>query len=197
MLLTSHTYDSSFDMSFTITSFELQGLKLISGHRFHDNRGYFVETWSLDSFAKLGLDASFVQDNQSFSLRRGTLRGLHFQRAPFGQAKLIRVVSGAIRDVVVDIRKNSETFGQWLAVELTDQDDRQLFVPKGFAHGFVTLADNTVISYKVDFPYRPESDTGIRWNDVDLGIDWVVPETELTISAKDQVLPMSKEHDPQ
>ena len=165
------------------------GVLLIRPARFVDSRGYVKETWSKSAFSAIGLEASFVQDNESFSSSRGTLRGLHYQRAPFAQAKLVRVLRGAIFDVVVDVRPDSSNRGRWYQVSMTAEDDEQLFIPRGFAHGFVTLSDNTVVAYKVDSPYAPSSEAGIRWNDTELDIRWPVAESELIVSPKDGSLP--------
>ena len=162
---------------------------MIEERHFRDERGFFVETWSRQAFASLGIDADFVQDNQSLSRARGTLRGLHYQKEPHAQAKLVRVLSGAVFDVVVDLRPSSPTLGKWCSIELHAHDGKQLFVPRGFAHGFLTLADNTVVSYKADAPYAPASDAGIIWNDTELGITWPIPDTEFTVSVKDRQLP--------
>jgi dTDP-4-dehydrorhamnose 3,5-epimerase len=177
-------------MNFRASSIGLDGMKLVEGRFFPDDRGYFLETWSAPSFSALGIDDAFVQDNQSLSRRRGTLRGLHFQAAPFAQAKLIRVLSGAIFDVAVDLRDESPTAGRWFSIELTADSGAQLYIPRGYAHGFVALADDTVVSYKVDAPYSPGHDTGIRWNDPDLAVAWPFPERDLVISEKDRNLPL-------
>ena len=132
-------------MNFKVRPVGMAGMKILESRYFHDDRGYFLETWSRDSFAALDLNVSFVQDNQSLSRRRGTLRGLHFQKPPFAQGKLVRVLSGAIFDVAVDIRHGSKTAGQWFGIELTAEAGCQLFIPRGFAHGFVTLVDDTVV----------------------------------------------------
>ena len=176
-------------VNFSVTPLELAGLLLIEERHYHDDRGYFVETWTRRAFAELEIEADFVQDNQSLSRTRGTLRGLHYQKAPHAQAKLVRVMNGSIFDVVVDIRDNSPTFGRWCSVILNAGEAKQLFVPRGFAHGFMTLVDNTIVTYKADSPYHPASDAGIFWNDPELGICWPVPEAELSISAKDRQLP--------
>jgi dTDP-4-dehydrorhamnose 3,5-epimerase len=161
--------------------------------RFADARGYFVEVWSRDDFAALGIHADFVQDNESLSLRKGTVRGLHFQRPPAEQAKLVRVLRGAIHDVVVDIRPKSSTFGKWFGVTLRADQPTELFVPRGYAHGFVTLTEDTIVSYKVDGPYARDCEGGIRWNDRTLAIDWPVKSDEVVISEKDAILPAFEE----
>jgi dTDP-4-dehydrorhamnose 3,5-epimerase len=152
-----------------------------------DSRGYFVETFRADKLeAFLGYTINFCQDNESKS-SRGVLRGLHYQLAPAAQTKLVRVIQGKVLDVAVDIRKDSPTFGQHVAVELSGENKKQLLIPRGFAHGFVVLEDDTVFAYKVDNYYSPENDRGILFNDEALGIDWIVPDAELNLSAKDQV----------
>lgn len=160
----------------------------IKAIRHADDRGWFSETFSSSRMAALGLQTVFVQDNQSWSRRRGTVRGLHFQRPPSAQAKLVSCLRGRILDVVVDLRRGSPTFGQHLAVELEDNGD-QIFVPEGFAHGFITLTDDVLLSYKVSRPYDPLLDDGIVWNDPDLAIDWPVAEVRPTLSERDKALP--------
>ena len=152
-----------------------------------DNRGYFVETFRADKLEKfLGYKINFCQDNESKS-SRGVLRGLHYQLSPAAQTKLVRVIRGSVLDVAIDIRKGSPTFGKHVAVELTGKNKRQLLVPRGFAHGFVVLEDDTVFAYKVDNYYSPENDRGIAFDDEALGIDWQVLVSELNLSAKDKV----------
>jgi len=158
-----------------------------------DSRGYFTETYRADKLEEfLGYKINFCQDNESKS-SRGVLRGLHYQLAPAAQTKLVRVIQGRVLDVAVDIRKNSPTFGKHVAVELTSENKRQMLVPRGFAHGFVVLEDDTVFAYKVDNYYSPENDRGIAFDDEVLGIDWMVPYTELNLSAKDKVQPKLSE----
>jgi dTDP-4-dehydrorhamnose 3,5-epimerase len=176
-------------MNFSADSVDLPGVLLIEERHYHDNRGYFVETWTRRAFVDLGIHADFVQDNLSLSRTRGTLRGLHYQKYSHAQAKLVRVMSGSIFDVVVDIRENSPTFGKWYSVILHGGDGKQLFVPKGFAHGFLTLEDNTIVTYKADAPYDQASDAGIIWNDPRLGIPWPVCEANLNMSSKDRQWP--------
>jgi dTDP-4-dehydrorhamnose 3,5-epimerase len=158
-----------------------------------DHRGYFVETFRADKLeAFLGYKLNFGQDNESKS-SKGVLRGLHYQLAPHAQTKLVRVISGRVLDVAVDIRKNSPTFGQHIAVELTADNKRQLLVPRGFAHGFVVLEDDTIFAYKVDNYYSPECDRGIAFNDPALNIDWMLKTEELKLSAKDTTQPKLNE----
>ncbi|MBX4145825.1 dTDP-4-dehydrorhamnose 3,5-epimerase [Paenibacillus sp. AK002] len=156
-----------------------------------DHRGFFMESYNDSLFKQHGIAYNFIQDNQSLSAEAGVLRGLHYQLNPKAQTKLIRVLTGAIYDVIVDIRKSSPTFGQWVGVILSEHNHRQLLVPKGFAHGFCTLVPNTQVLYKVDEYYSPENDRGILWNDPALGIDW--PTSNPTLSDKDQRHPLLKD----
>lgn len=177
-------------MNFSIERLKLSGLLLVKGRRFEDARGYFTETWSHDAFRQLGIEAGFVQDNQSLSVMRGTVRGLHFQVPPFAQAKLVRVLQGSVLDVAVDLRAGSPSYGQWSGVTLTAARPEQLYIPAGFAHGFVTLEADTIVAYRVDAPYAPQCDAGVRWNDPAIGIDWPVTESDAVLSAKDAALPL-------
>ena len=172
----------------------IEGLLVIKPKIFEDHRGHFFEIWSNESFAEQGLDLDFVQDNQSLS-NKGVLRGLHFQNPPFAQGKLVRVINGSVLDVVVDIRKGSPTYGKHISVELSGENKRQLFIPRGFAHGFSVLSNNAVFAYKVDNNYVPESDSGIRYDDHDLNIDWGLNEEEVQLSAKDKNLNSFKDLD--
>lgn len=158
--------------------------------RFGDHRGYFSETYSRDALAATGIHIIWVQDNQSFSAQVGTVRGLHFQAPPLAQAKLVRVLRGAIYDVAVDIRNGSPTYGQWAGVELSAEKGNQLLIPAGFAHGFMTLQPNTEVFYKVSDRYSREHEGAIRWNDPALGIDWPDPGADPTLSDKDRVAPL-------
>jgi dTDP-4-dehydrorhamnose 3,5-epimerase len=158
-----------------------------------DDRGYFVETFRADKLEEfLGYKLNFIQDNESKS-SKGVLRGLHYQLAPDAQTKLVRVIQGSVLDVAVDIRKGSSTFGQYVSVKLTAQNKKQLLVPRGFAHGFVVLEDDTIFAYKVDNYYSPQCDRGIAFDDQDLGIDWILDKSELNLSDKDKVQPKLKE----
>nr|WP_150959441.1 dTDP-4-dehydrorhamnose 3,5-epimerase [Aneurinibacillus sp. XH2] len=159
----------------------------------NDNRGFFMESYNERKLRELGIHQNFIQDNHSLSTEAGVLRGLHYQLNPKAQAKLVRVTAGAIYDVVVDIRRGSPTFGQWIGVILSAHNHRQLLVPKGFAHGFCTLVPNTEVQYKVDEYYSPECDRGILWNDPGLGIDW--PVTNPVLSEKDKGHPFLKDAD--
>ena len=154
-----------------------------------DARGYFVETFRADKLENfLGYKINFCQDNESKS-SYGVLRGLHYQLAPYAQTKLVRVIQGKVLDVAVDIRKGSPTFGKYVAVELSAENKKQLLVPRGFAHGFVVLEDETIFAYKVDNYYSPECDRGIAFDDADIGVDWQIPREKLNLSAKDRVQP--------
>ena len=168
----------------------LSGVVILTPARFGDNRGFFSESWSAKMMASQGLDFDFVQDNHSLSAKAGTVRGLHFQTAPHAQDKLVRCGRGALRDVAVDIRHGSPTFGQSVAVDLTAENGRQLLVPKGFLHGFVTLEPDTEIVYKCSDYYAPDCDAGVRWNDPALGIDWGISEADATLSDKDTKAPL-------
>ena len=158
-----------------------------------DDRGYFVETFRADKLEEfLGYKLNFIQDNESKS-SKGVLRGLHYQLAPDAQTKLVRVIQGSVLDVAVDIRKGSSTFGQYVSVKLTAQNKKQLLVPRGFAHGFVVLEDDTIFAYKVDNYYSPKCDRGIAFDDQDLNIDWILDKSELNLSDKDKIQPKLKE----
>jgi dTDP-4-dehydrorhamnose 3,5-epimerase len=173
----------------SVSPFDVHGLLLLTPARFADARGYFSETFHAEEFARAGVDAAFVQDNQSYSTRLGTIRGLHFQTPPQAQAKLVRVVVGSIFDVAVDLRRGSATYAEWRGVTLSAESGNQLYVPSGFAHGFCTLEPHTVVAYKVDRYYAPECDSGLLWNDPDLAIKWPVLPAEAVLSEKDARLP--------
>lgn len=175
----------------TITPLSLNGAAIIEPKVHGDSRGFFMESYNDSLFKQNGINYNFIQDNHSLSAEPGVLRGLHYQLNPKAQTKLIRVLTGAIYDVIVDIRKSSPTFGQWIGVILSEHNHRQLLVPKGFAHGFCTLVPNTQVLYKVDEYYSPENDRGILWNDPALGIDW--PTSNPTLSDKDQRHPLLKD----
>ncbi|MFD1139454.1 dTDP-4-dehydrorhamnose 3,5-epimerase [Paenibacillus urinalis] len=171
-----------------ITPLHLQGAILIEPKVHGDNRGFFMESYNEEVFHRNGINHQFIQDNHSLSAEPGVLRGLHYQLNPKAQTKLVRVIAGAIYDVIVDVRKKSPTFGQWVGVILSEHNKRQLLVPKGFAHGFCTLVPNTQVIYKVDEYYSPENDRGILWNDPALNIDW--PVSHPVLSDKDQKHPV-------
>ena len=159
---------------------------------FGDHRGYFLESFNLESFEENIYPIKFVQDNESKS-SRGVLRGLHFQKPPYDQAKLVRCIEGRVMDVAVDIRKGSPTYGKHLALELSGENKRQLFIPRGFAHGFSVLSETAVFAYKVDNRYAPASDSGIRFDDKELNIDWGLTEEDIQLSEKDKNLPSFKD----
>ena len=165
------------------------GVMRVVPKRFGDARGWFSETFRVDALARAGIACAFVQDNQSFSAPKGTIRGLHFQVAPQAQAKLVRVLAGAILDVAVDLRRDSATHGQHVAVTLDAEGGEQLFIPHGFAHGFCTLTPDTMVAYKVDAYYSPAHDRALVWNDPDVGIDWPVLAAEAILSDKDRAAP--------
>ena len=172
-------------MIFTET--KLSGAFLIELERYEDERGFFARNWSQREFEERGLVSNFVESNISFSRKQGTLRGMHYQLAPWGQVKLVRCTSGSIFDVIIDLRPDSPTFKQWAGAELTAQNRSMLYVPLDFAHGFQTLEDNTEVTYQVSAPYRPESSTGVRWNDPAFEIPW--PEADRVIIARDRNYP--------
>ena len=171
---------------------EIDGLLLFESEKHNDSRGSFSEVYRLDQFSKFLPDKiKFIQDNESFS-NKGVLRGLHFQKSPFKQSKLVRVSFGEIQDVIVDIRKKSKTFGKHISLKLSKENGRQLFVPKGFAHGFLVLSDQAIVNYKVDNYYSKEHDSGILFNDSDLNINWEFDPSEIESSEKDLNLPQLK-----
>lgn len=163
-----------------ITKTKLDGVVIIEPDVFGDNRGFFMESWNKKKMAEAGLDYDFVQDNHSKSTVKGTLRGIHFQKGDKAQAKLVRCVKGAVLDVAVDLRRNSPTFKQWVGVELSEENKKQLLIPRGFGHGFVTLTDDVEFLYKADNYYAPEADAGIRWNDPEIGVEWGVEKPLLS-----------------
>ena len=173
----------------TATETKLKGCFIIEPSVFNDPRGYFFESFNQSKFNELiGKTIDFVQDNESFS-SKGVLRGLHFQTGAYAQAKLVRVVKGTVLDVVVDMRKESPTFSKHFSIELSEDNKRQLFVPRGFAHGFIVLSDTAIFSYKCDNFYDKASEQGLRYDDPTLGIDWKLPSNEFIVSEKDLVLP--------
>lgn len=153
---------------------------IIEPNVYTDHRGWFIEAYNKKAFQEAGIDTDFVQDNHSFSLNKGVLRGLHFQKHPFAQSKLVRCTKGAVLDVAVDLRRESPTYKQWVAVELSEKNKKQLFIPKGFAHGFLLLEDNTEFHYKVDNHYSKEHDRSIRYDDPEIGIEWGYDEPILS-----------------
>lgn len=173
------------------TKTKLDGVVIIEPDVFGDNRGFFMESWNKKKLEEAGLFYDFVQDNHSKSTVKGTLRGIHFQKGDKAQAKLVRCVKGAVLDVAVDLRKNSSTFKQWVSVELSAENKKQLLIPRGFGHGFVTLTDDVEFLYKADNFYAPEADAGIRWNDPDIGVEWGIENPIL--SEKDKKNPFLKD----
>jgi dTDP-4-dehydrorhamnose 3,5-epimerase len=173
----------------TIHKTDIEGLLIIESMVFKDERGYFFESYNQQEYELNQLKTQFVQDNQSKSIQ-GVVRGLHYQLNPFAQTKLVRVLQGVIYDVAVDIRKGSPTFGKWIGVELSDENMKQLYIPKGFAHGFSVLSETAVMFYKCDQFYNPEQERGIRLDDPDLDIDWRIQRDKMTISDRDVDLPL-------
>ena len=173
------------------TETELKGVFVLEPQVFGDARGWFMESWSQRKMHDAGIDVQFVQDNQSFSAQKGTLRGLHYQLNPMCQAKLLRCTRGKIFDVAVDIRKGSPQYGKGVGVELSAENKKQLFIPRGFAHGFITLTDDVEVQYKADNYYAPECDGNIRWDDPDIGVEW--PLKPVILSEKDSKSPLLKE----
>ena len=174
-----------------VTETTLQSVFLVEPQVFGDHRGWFMESYSKLKLEQYGIDCDFVQDNHSFSAQQGTLRGLHFQSNPYAQAKLVRCVRGEILDVAVDIRKGSPQYLKWVAVKLSAANKKQLFIPRGFAHGFLTLSDNVEVQYKADQYYAPEHDGNIAYDDPDIGIEW--GEGEVILSEKDRRAPRAKD----
>lgn len=179
-----------------VLRFEVRDVALITPRRFSDDRGFFCETWSDRLFREKVADFGFVQDNHSLSRTKGTLRGLHFQRPPAEQGKLVRVLRGSVLDVAVDIRTGSPTFGQHVAVELSVENNAQLWVPPGFLHAFCTLEDDTEVAYKVTGYYSGEHDAGVAWDDPDLGIEWPVAADDVVLSDKDRKHPRLRDLPP-
>lgn len=176
-----------------IVKTDIEGVLIIEPRVFGDSRGYFFESFNAREFRdKTGLDINFVQDNESRS-HYGVLRGLHFQMPPYAQSKLVRCVRGSVLDVAVDIRKCSPTYGQYVAVELTGDNHRQIFIPKGFAHGFAVLSEDAVFQYKCDDFYHPEAEGAIAWDDPSIAIQWPIPAAEVELSAKDRQHPCLKD----
>ena len=171
---------------------KLDGLVVLKPTVFKDIRGYFMESYNQKNINKLLGNVNFVQDNESES-SRGVLRGLHFQKPPYTQAKLVRCLKGSVLDVVLDLRKDSKTYGIFETISLTEENKKQLFIPKGFAHGFIVLSKSAIFSYKVDNYYNPDSESGVLWSDLDLNIDWKINKNEIIVSEKDKNLPTFNE----
>ncbi len=176
----------------TFTEQKIKGVWVIEPKVFADSRGYFMESFKQNEFEKYVGKVDFVQDNESKS-SYGVLRGLHYQKGEFSQAKLVRVIKGEVLDVAVDIRKSSPTFGQYVAVLLSEENKKQLFIPRGFAHGFVVLSEEAIFTYKVDNLYAPQADAGIMYNDPSVGIEWPIKEAEMLLSEKDKKHPLLKD----
>ena len=176
-----------------ITHSKISGLIIIEPKVYSDSRGYFFESYTNEKFKNEISQINFIQDNESMSYK-GVLRGLHFQKFPYEQSKLVRCIQGEVLDVAVDLREKSKTFGEYFSIILSEKNKKQLFIPKGFAHGYVVLSDKAIFSYKVDSPYRPDFDSGIIWNDNNLKIDWILNDNELIISEKDKKLSTFKKH---
>ena len=170
----------------------IEGVIIIEPRLFEDERGYFFESFNQKEFQEKVCKTTFIQDNESKS-SYGVIRGLHFQKPPFAQSKLVRVIKGAVLDVAVDIRKGSPTFGQYVSVELTGENHRQFFIPRGFAHGFSVLSEEVIFQYKCDNFYSPQSEGAIAWNDPDLNIDWRIPAEKVVLSEKDSKHPRLKD----
>lgn len=175
----------------TVSKTEIEDVLIVEPKAFGDNRGWFMESYSKRDFEAAGIMANFVQDNRSFSSKKGIIRGLHFQRNPMCQAKLLTCLKGEILDVAVDLRKDSPTYKKWISVKLSAENKKQIFIPKGFAHGFLTLTDDVEIMYKCDEFYSPESDGGIRFDDPEIGVDWGIKDPIL--SEKDKNAPFLKD----
>jgi dTDP-4-dehydrorhamnose 3,5-epimerase len=179
-------------MRMKVLSTEFEGLHIIEPEVYGDERGYFIETYNQRDLQGQGIDNKFVQDNQSKS-KKGVLRGLHFQNAPYAQTKLVRVLSGAILDVAVDLRRHKKTFGKSFGIQLSSENKKQLLIPKGFAHGFIVLSENAEMLYKIDEFHYPESEGGIIYDDPALGIDWMTPAEDIILSARDTKHPLLAE----
>ncbi|MDC7126409.1 MAG: dTDP-4-dehydrorhamnose 3,5-epimerase [Spirochaetales bacterium] len=179
-------------MPFNFIKTKIEGLTIIEPRKFPDGRGFFMETYKRTDFVNAGIDLDFVQDNHSCS-SKGVLRGLHFQNKGFEQGKLVRVTRGSVWDVAVDLRKESTTYGEWIGVELTEENGRLFYLPPGFAHGFLTLSDNTHFLYKCTAEYAPNAEGGLRWNDADIGVDWPLNGIMPIFSDKDLELPFLRE----
>lgn len=171
---------------------DIEGVYILEPRVFNDARGYFMEAWKRDEFIEHVGQVDFIQDNESKS-SYGVLRGLHYQKGEFAQAKLVRVIKGRVLDVAVDVRKSSPTFGKYVAVELSEDNKRQFFIPRGFAHGFLVLSDEAIFTYKVDNVYAPKAEAGIRWNDPTVGIDWPIAAEDVLLSEKDTKAPFLKD----
>ena len=185
-------------MKFKKIETELEGVYIIEPTVFGDNRGWFMESYSYEEFKKIGIDTVFIQDNHSYTVKKGTIRGIHFQINPKAQTKIVRCTRGRILDVAVDLRKDSPTYKKWIAVELTEENKKMLYIPKGFGHAFLTLTDNVEVQYKVDEYYSKEHDRSIRFDDPEINIEWHLEKygiTEPILSEKDKNAPYLKDSD--
>ena len=180
-------------MPFIFEKTPIEGLTVIKPRVFPDGRGFFVETYKESEFISAGISERFVQDNHSSSVK-GVLRGLHYQKNPFAQGKLVRVTRGCVWEVAVDLREKSATFGKWFGIELSAENKLQFYVPRGFGHGFSVLSETAIFAYKCDNFYNKESEGGVLWNDTDLNIDWKLPTDAVILSEKDKIQPTFKEH---
>lgn len=178
--------------SMKISVLDIPEIRILKPQRFVDGRGYFSEIYNKRTLSSLGIEVEFVQDNCSLSIEEGTVRGLHFQIPPFAQDKLVRVIRGKMFDVAVDLRHGSPSYGRYVSAILSAEEWNQIYIPKGFAHGFCTLEPNTEVGYRVSEYYAPEYERGVHWNDPDLGIDWPISGSEVTLAARDQTLPPLK-----
>lgn len=176
-----------------IIELELEGVKILEPKYFEDDRGYYTESYSSRTLREYGIDTVFVQDNHLMSLKKGTIRGIHFQNYPKAQSKLLRCTKGSILDIVVDLRKSSPTYKNWISVILSEKNRKQIFIPKGYGHACISLEDNTQVQYKVDELYYPEYDRAIVWNDPELNIDWTIDN--VILSKKDREAPFLKDSD--
>jgi dTDP-4-dehydrorhamnose 3,5-epimerase len=174
--------------NFTAERLAIPDVILVRVRKFADSRGHFLETFRKCEYAEMGIDCDFVQDNEAFSAQPGTVRGLHFQVPPHAQAKLVRVLRGSVYDAAVDLRRGSATYGKWCGAQLTADGGEQIFVPRGFAHGYCTLEPDTVVAYKVDNYYAPQSEAGLSWSDPAIGVDWSFPASRVLVSDKDAKL---------
>lgn len=178
-----------------VTELEIKGVFLLEPNVFKDYRGYYMESYSQRTLSKYGINDVFVQDNHFLSLKKGTIRGIHFQNEPYAQAKLLRCTKGQILDVIVDLRKSSPTYKKWLSIKLDDQSKNQIYIPKGFGHACMSLVDDVEVQYKVDNLYEPSYDRAIIWNDPELNIDWQINPKEIIVSQKDKNAPLLKDSD--
>lgn len=178
-----------------VTELELKGVFLIEPNVFKDYRGYYMESYSKRTLEKYGITDVFVQDNHLLSLKKGTIRGIHFQNEPYAQSKLLRCTKGKILDVVVDLRKSSSTYKQWISIELDSDSKKQIYIPKGFGHACISLADDVEVQYKVNNLYEPAFDRAIAWNDPELNINWTISHDDIIVSEKDRNAPLLKDSD--